>query len=325
MAAAGDFPQFATICEFYLQTVPLVSARTQEHFGHEGTFYTEVKTLFGLFSTRPYGTNATARGPGTLPVSLEASGYIHYDYGGNAGGTEVSMMVLNHWLYTRNATVLVRYFPLVSQKLLFFGHHYPNRTATREMAIWPTQALETYWCAPGDASGVEWTAPYFDARSNCSNCVMNDHPTVAALHVLLERALQLPGALVGTQVQRAQWVALQKILPPVSLITENGFASTSPYVSYPINSETHNSETPELYSVHPFRYFSLGRATLGVKRRRPGAGAKLPATTRREDPGDVRERTRQRWLEPGSDERCPAGRRRDRPVAGAGTIPHLKR
>jgi hypothetical protein len=56
MAAAGDFEQFETIFEFYLQTVALVAARTQAYFGHPGIFYTEVKTLFGLFSTRPYGT-----------------------------------------------------------------------------------------------------------------------------------------------------------------------------------------------------------------------------------------------------------------------------
>lgn len=46
------------------------------------------------------------------------------------------------------------------------------------------------------------------------------------------------------------------------MITENGFLSTSPYASYPINSGLHNSETPELYGVHPFRYFSLGRSLL---------------------------------------------------------------
>ena len=80
MAPAGDFANLATICEFYLQTLPLVAARTQEYFGHVGVFYTEVKTLFGLFSTRPYGTNASSRGPGMLPASVEASGYIHYGY-----------------------------------------------------------------------------------------------------------------------------------------------------------------------------------------------------------------------------------------------------
>ena len=60
----------------------------------------------------------------------------------------------------------------------------------------PTQALETYWCA--------WK-PYFNANTNKSNCIVNDHPTVVALHVLLERVLQLPDS-VGTQQQRSGWV-----------------------------------------------------------------------------------------------------------------------
>ena len=114
------------------------------------------------------------------------------------------------------------------------------------------------------------TAPYFDKASNSSNCVVNDHPTVAALHVLLERTLALPDTY-GTAEQRTRWAAMQKILPPVpvcqpfsassspacqltgvsvcrclQLLTENGILSTSPYSSYPINNALHNGETPEL-------------------------------------------------------------------------------
>ena len=58
------------------------------------------------------------------------------------------------------------------------------------------------------------TAPYFDKASNSSNCIVNDHPTVAALHVLLERTLALPDTY-GTAEQRTRWAAMQKILPPV--------------------------------------------------------------------------------------------------------------
>ena len=158
------------------------------------------------------------------------------------------MMILDHWLYTQNLTALQRYFPIVSLTLDFFMHHYQNRTADGELVIWPTQALETYWCADTVSKTGEWTAPYFNAAANSSNCIVNDHPTVAALHVLFERALLLPSS-VGTSSQRAAWAAMQKILPPLPLITENGILSTSPYSSYPINSATHNGETPELYSV----------------------------------------------------------------------------
>ena len=52
-------------------------------------------------------------GPNTIPTYLEENGYIHYDYGGNAGGPEVSLMILDHYLYTQNASALARYFPII--------------------------------------------------------------------------------------------------------------------------------------------------------------------------------------------------------------------
>ena len=65
---------------------------------------------------------------------------------GNAGGTEVAMMILDHYLYTQNASALQRYFPIVGLTLDFFDHHHKNRTAEGELVVWPTQALET--CRP---------------------------------------------------------------------------------------------------------------------------------------------------------------------------------
>ena len=38
----------------------------------------------------------------------------------------------------------------------------------------------------------------------------------------------------------------------------------SPYASFPVNKAKHNGETPELYSTHPWRYFTLGRKLLGA-------------------------------------------------------------
>jgi hypothetical protein len=39
------------------------------------------------------------------------SSYIHYDYGGNAGGTEVSLMILDHYAYTQDIEALQQYVP----------------------------------------------------------------------------------------------------------------------------------------------------------------------------------------------------------------------
>ena len=53
------------------------------------------------------------------------------------------MMILDHYLYTQNASALQRYFPIVGLTLDFFDHHHKNRTEEGELVVWPTQALET--------------------------------------------------------------------------------------------------------------------------------------------------------------------------------------
>jgi len=208
---------------------------------------------------------------------LESNGYIHYDYGGNAGGTEVSMMILDHFLYSQSKAALNKYFPVVNLTLQFFHDHYKNRTADGQLVIWPTQALETYWCA--------WP-PVFEGKvgdpAATSNCIVNDLPTVVALHVLLERVLLLPSDVVPADEQ-AKWLAFQAILPPVPVTTENGYKAVSPYESYPVNSKLHNGETPELYGIHPYRYYSAGRKLLGKTDTTPAEncfllGSKIRAT-----------------------------------------------
>jgi len=279
MAPAGDFDHFESIFEFYLQTLPFNTRRTQSYFNHTGIFYTETKTLFDAYAVSGYGF-AKGRGvkrtsrPSNLPVYRERSASMNYDFGGDAGGPEVSMMILDHFECTRNASALRRYFPIVARMLEFFRQHYKNRTASGTMVTWPTQALEKYKCANTQTAvnGVAWHPP------NATNCISNDAPTVVALHVLLERVLRLPAG-IATASELADWKAFQGILPPVPVQqpSADGAAveSTLPYGGYPTNyNETvhHNGyETPEMFAVHPYRYFYVGREALGVRRPRTPA------------------------------------------------------
>jgi hypothetical protein len=271
MAASADFENLASIFEFYHQTLDFAARRTIEYFNHTGIFYTETKTLFGSYSVAGYGD--AAKRPLNLPVARELCSAMNFDFGGDAGGPEVSMMILDHYDYTGNHTALVRFFPIVSLTLDFFRQHYTKRDGNGRMVIWPTQALEKYKCAnmPQQA-GAAWQPP------NATNCIENDTPTVVALHVLLERVLRLPVDAVPagtiTEVMRKQWRQLQAILPPVPM-QAGSVESVLPYGSYPVNyNETVNRngyETPEMFPVHPYRFFSVGREKLGVKRPRTPA------------------------------------------------------
>ena len=183
------------------------------------------------------------------------------------------MMILDHYEYTANNTALARFFPIVSLTLDFFRQHYTKRDGDGRVVIWPTQALEKYKCATmPQQAGAAWQPP------NATNCIENDTPTVVALHVLLERVLRLPvdAVPVGTitEAMRTEWRQFQAILPPVPVQVGN-VESVLPYGSYPANyNETVNRngyETPEMFPVHPYRFFSVGRETLGVKRPRKPA------------------------------------------------------
>jgi hypothetical protein len=181
------------------------------------------------------------------------------------------MMILEHYLYTGDEEALTRYFPIVNLTLVFFKEHYQNRTADGKLMIWPAQALETYWCAYS-ATDSSWTPPYFDGVVGDphaqSNCVVNDHPNVAALHVLLERVQRLPESIAPASA-KAEWATFEALLPDVPVTTTDGMDLVSPYASFPVNSQVHNSETPELYSVHPYRYYSVGRSDGGTRSSTP--------------------------------------------------------
>ena len=124
------------------------------------------------------------------------------------------------------------------------------------MRIFPSQALETFQCPLEAGMNETWRDGAWTGGLNDANCVLNDAPTVAALRSLLEKVLVLPSVFATAQ-QRASWQAYLNALPP--LPTKNGVLQ--PYentVTFP--PKAGNSETPQLYSVHPYRLFSVGRA-----------------------------------------------------------------
>ena len=224
-----------------------LEARTQAAFHHSGIYTTETSTLFGAYDPCDYGAAAGRRSPAELPFGYEESVWLRFDFGGDAGLPELCVMLLDAYGYTLDEGRMRRYLPLLSGTLAFFATHYGDvqRSGGGKLKLFPTQSLETYQC------------PIWPATEE--NCPVNDHPTVAALHVLTERALQLPTRLT-TAAQRAQWTALRAALPALPMTVENGTTVVSPYEQYPAAAHVSNVETPELYSTHPFRHFTLATA-----------------------------------------------------------------
>ena len=127
MVTAGDFENMRPVFEYFLQMVLFAEARTAAYFQHSGIFFSETKSIFGSFGMDDYGCDHTG-----VPKQLSLNTYMRYDYGGNAGGTEVSLMILDSFLWSQNATDLTRYWPIVSKTLDFFQAHYPIRTVHKQ-------------------------------------------------------------------------------------------------------------------------------------------------------------------------------------------------
>ena len=85
------------------------------------------------------------------------SSFMRFDYAGNAGGTEVCMLILDDFLWSRDLASATKFLPICFKTLEFFMAHYPVRSG--KVAFFPSQALESYQCAErliddGNASGT---------------------------------------------------------------------------------------------------------------------------------------------------------------------------
>ena len=249
MVIAGDHAQMLPVFEYFLQMLPFAEARTQKYFGHSGVFFSETKTVFGA-----YGIDDYVCDHGALPPQLQGNSYMRWDYGGNAGNTEVSLMILDHFLWSKSEATLRRYLPIVVETLTFFTSHFPIPTSGGPVRIFPSQALETFQCIP--AISESWSGGQWHGSLNETNCVLDDAPTVAALHALLDKVLSLPPSFFAAPDLTA-WRLYREALPPLpgaNTTTLRAYANTETYHRAP-----DNSETPQLYGVFPYRRYSVGR------------------------------------------------------------------
>jgi alpha-L-fucosidase 2 len=160
-------------------------------------------------------------------------------------------MILDHWAYTGEA--IPDFLAIPMGVVEFYANLWGNTTSSAvgsKMVFYPTQALETWQC-PG------WPV-------NDTDCPTNDMPTVAGLHSVIEKLLQLPPTLV-TPAQVAEWSKIKSTLPPLPAINGSHAPCDNCVL---VNDGGHgpgchrmtNGETAELYSVHPYRQATIARA-----------------------------------------------------------------
>lgn len=249
MAGSADGDLMLSLFDYYLNMLPLAQGRTQVYFGYAGAFWPETQTIFGTYNQASgYGCAGQRAG---FPPSTPESRWNRYNF---QGGLDLTSLLLEHWAYYRNATLLTKYLPLADAVVSFYSHRWNETDAQGKLVMFPTQALETWQCI---------TFPPV-----VEDCVTNDAPTIAGLMSVLERLLALPPSLT-TAAQRASWAVLAAKVPP--LPTQHGIL----WPGEKLPAHTTNSENVELYSVHPYRVItarsssqqvSMAQATYAARR-----------------------------------------------------------
>ena len=149
---------------------------------------------------------------------------------------ELSTMMLDYYDHTQDKTfVKEMLLPVATAGITFYDQHFP-RDAKGKLLLEPVNSIEMFWK------------------------VRNPAPDIAAFNVLLPRLLQLPPDLVDAKT-RAQWTRMQSELPAIPVGTKNGKRVLLPYEGEQ-TAPGHNTENPELYAVHPFRLYGVGKPDL---------------------------------------------------------------
>lgn len=242
--AAGDLDIMRPLYEFYNRSIPAIKARVASQFAMvtpavTGGVWPETMTSFGMYnegdwgcSTSPHGV--TARGD-------SSNTYIRFHF---TGSLELALMTLDDFTMTGDTAVLESYaMPICNTVLEFFRTRFPHKDPkTGKTDLWPSQALETHQCPdPGSRSA----------------CATNPSTDVAGLKAVLTRLVALPELPFISTEMRAQWGAQLALLPSLPF----GDGKILPVMPGYAEAD-HNSENTELYAVHPFRLYGMGKPGL---------------------------------------------------------------
>ena len=230
MIARGDFDQVRTLFRFYRDAVPLCKARAKLYHNVDGAYFPETMTIFGTYANGDYGWDRKGHEPKEV-----LSPWWCYAW---QQGLELAALMLDYYEYTEDAKFLnEELIPMAHDVLRYYDTRF-SRDANGKLVISPAQAAETYW---------------FD--------VINDTPSVAGLHNVLDRLLAIPSSTTPA-AERELWQRLKAAVPAMPLQTENGKTKIRPAEKF--KPQRNNCENPELYAIWPFPVYGVGRPDLAV-------------------------------------------------------------
>lgn len=234
MLRSGDFDLMRPQFEFYLRSLKTAELRSRIYWGHGGACFTEQLENFGLPNTAEYGWDM----PAGHDKGVQYNAWLEYLWDTSL---EFCYMMLETQRYA-DADIHA-YLPLIESCVQFFDEHYKYLAAHRgrrtldgegHLILYPGSGGETYKMA-------------YNASS-----------TIAALHTILTRLLELPAGYLPDS-SRTKWTTMLRQLPPLAFRSFDGHPTIAPAQLW---ERVNNKECPQLYPVFPWGIYGIGRPGL---------------------------------------------------------------
>ena len=227
--AQGNEDLMDSFFDFYFRNMPVFQAKAKAYYKADGIFMNEVLSGFGLPGMGDFGWGAADYSEGYTRNIWQQC-------------LEFGALALDRYDYTGDEAFLKKTLVWCDNALKFYDTRF-NKDAQGRIVINPTHAVETYW-----------------------EDVTNDMPSVAGLHEISTRLLEIPRQFT-TPAQRADWLRIQAALPPIPK-TRNKEGLVVPDNAEKYNPQRANYESPDLNCVYPFRIYGIGRGTHDIEEAR---------------------------------------------------------
>ncbi|MBS1660560.1 MAG: hypothetical protein JST68_05870 [Bacteroidetes bacterium] len=234
MTRSGDFDLQKNQLDYYVHLLPAAEARTRVYWNHTGASFTEQLENFGLPNSAEYGWDM----PANHDKGVEYNAWLEYEWD---TVLEFCLMMLDRERYT--GADIHEYLPFIQSCLTFFSEHYQYLAAHRgrrsldgegHLILYPGSGGETYKMA------------------------YNSSSTIAGLHTILTRLLQLPKTYLDDSARHTYTTMLGR-LPSLSFRTVNGHPTIAPARSW---ERINNKESTQLYPVYPWGLYGIGKPGL---------------------------------------------------------------
>ena len=231
---SGDYDLMTPMFNMYCGLVPLCEFRAKKYFGIDGAYFPECIYFTGEVFPQTYGLTPWNE----RENKLQESGWHMREW---VGGLELAFLALRYYEDTLDEEFLkTRAIPTANSILKFFDGYYKVDPETGKLWMSPAQAAETWW--------------------DCDNPATE----ISGIRAVIGKLLALPEGLTKPE-DRQYWQELLARTPELpTRLNHKGEPMLAPAARFTV---THNVETPELYSVFPFRLYAFEKPGLELARR----------------------------------------------------------